>query len=418
MGGPALFSSVTRLALGAFPVLLVLALRAGYDKAAFDLAAAAVNVAAYLNVLLLSGFALVPPALARLRSGGHADETDRRAVRDHVALARWLTAIGAIGVAILWGVIADIFPELAAADGDALRGWFLMFGALGLSQVSMTLWLGVAQASGSYLTGLSCTAVPRGLALLLVPFASTMGARPGVAIGLAVAVVIFGHLLLAHRARQGLLNIDRGALEGEASAWRVLPKNLNAGLIGLVGMLVTILPVTLVGRATPGQVGVAQVIVGLANALGGVVVAAYFPLSLTLAQRLREPGELTRYCLTIARSVGLLVLVALLVVATTGVLCVGLITACSPVVLWTTALVLAGAGLRLGALGTQHIALYQQRPHLNLISATAEAVTALAVLLLLLPRLGLPALGWALLTGGALRVGIAFGLERHWLAKW
>ncbi len=91
---------------------------------------------------------------------------------------------------------------------------------------------------------------------------------------------------------------------------------------------------------------------------------------------------------------------------------------CQRPLVWTTALVFAGAGLRLGALGTQHVALYQQRPHLNLISATAEAVTALAALLLLLPRLGLPALGWALLAGGALRVGIAFGLERHWLAKW
>jgi len=417
MRGEALLSSITRLALGAFPVLLVLVVRAGYGSDAFNLAAAATNGAAYLSLLLLSGFALVPPAVARLRAEGVADDTDRRMVRDHVALARWLIAAGLIVTATLWVVIDDIFPELATLDAHALRTWFLIFATLGLSQIGMTLWLGVAQACGRYWLGLLCTALPRGLALVVVVCASLLGVDPGQAIGTAVMLVISGHLLLSRRARQALLMIDQDALKGDASPWHVLPNNLSAGLIGVVGMLVTILPVTLVGRASPSQVGVAQVIVGLANALGGVVVAFYFPLSLTLAQRLREPGGLTNYCLKVARGVGLLVLIALLTVAAIGGSCDGLLAACHPAVLWTTALVLAGAGLRLGSLGTQHIALYQRRPHLNLVSATAEALAALAILLVLLPSLGLPALGWALLAGGALRFGLALGLERRWLAR-
>jgi hypothetical protein len=51
----------TRLALSAYPLVFVLLFGWVYGKDAFDTAAAANNWANYLNVLLLSGFVLVPP---------------------------------------------------------------------------------------------------------------------------------------------------------------------------------------------------------------------------------------------------------------------------------------------------------------------------------------------------------------------
>lgn len=418
---PALASMATRLALGVFPVLLVLLLRWTWGKQVFDLAAAAINWSAYLNVLLLSGFALVPPAVARLRAAAGGDAAvladDRHAVRDHVAFGRWLLAFGVLATAVLALTVDRTFAVLAAEHGDTLRWWFLLFAVLALSQIPLSLWLGVAQAAGRYRAALVLTALPRAGALLLLPAAAAAGIGPGPAIALALALVLAGQALLGTAARRALREIDADALAGAVEPQRVLRSNLSAGLVVLVGTLVTILPVTVIGRAAPDQVGAAHVIASLANALGGLVVAAYFPTSLTLSQQLRESNGLTRYCLRIARGVLLLSLAALLALAAAGALCLGLSDVCHPIVLWTAGLVIAGAGLRLGALGTQHVALYQRRPQLSLMSATMEGLAALATLLLLLPRLGLAALGWALFVGGALRFGLALSLERRWLSS-
>src|SRR5512137_908363 len=93
----ALASIATRVVLGGFPILFVLALRWTWGKETFDLAAAAINWSMYLNVLLLSGFAMVPPAVARLVSGDGdvaRREKDLHAIGDHIVLSRWLVAIG------------------------------------------------------------------------------------------------------------------------------------------------------------------------------------------------------------------------------------------------------------------------------------------------------------------------------------
>jgi len=422
LGNPALASIGTRLALGAFPILFVLMLRWTWGKHAFDLASAAINWSTYLNVLLLSGFTLVPPAVARLRlrcsasaiEFGH-DVVDRQSVRDHVKLGRWLLALGVVSITILAMTVNRTFGALAAEHGDALRWWFLLFAALALSQIPLALWLGVAQAVGRYGTALVLIAMPRAGGLLLLPCAAAAGFDPGFAIALALALPLAGQALLGVIARRALRDIDPSSLNGAAKVRRVLPSNLVAGLVVLVGTLVTILPVTLVGHALPDEVGTAHVIVSLANALGGVVVAAYFPISLTLGRRLSEPGGLMRYCLRIARGVFVLSLTALLTVAGTALVCVGLSSVCHPAVLWTTSLVLAGVGLRLGVLGTQHVAIYQRQPQLNLLSATMEALGALTIMLLLMPQLGLPALGWGLLAGGALRFVLALSIEVKWL---
>ncbi len=416
-----LASIATRLALGAFPVCFVLVVRWSLSKQAFDLAAAALNWATYLNILLLSGFALVPPAVARLRAATNVSEASRdadcHAVRDHVVLGRWLLALGVLAAAALAATIERTFPTLAAEDGETLRHWFLLFAMFALSQIPMTLWLGVSQGAARYRMAFAFIALPRAGALLLLPAASATGLNAGAAIGFSLLSVVVGQVLLGVAARRTLRDIDPRIFVGPTDVRGVLLSNLNAGLVSLVGSLVSIVPVTLVGRFAPSQVGAAQVIVGISNAFGAVLVSGYFPLSLTLSQRLRDPDGVTRYCFAIARGAGLLTLSAFLLVAAAGGICASLVKTCHPAVLWTAALVLAGAGLRLGALGTQHIALYQGRPHLSLLSAAAEGMVALAILLATLPTLGLYALGVALLAGGGMRFGVSLAVERRWLVE-
>jgi hypothetical protein len=416
-----LASIATRLALGAFPIVFLLVVRWTLGKQAFDLAAAALNWATYLNILMLSGFVLVPPAVARLRLATYVVDTSRdddcRVLRDHLVLGRWLLALGVLATAFLVATIERTFATLAAEDGAALRFWFLLFAMFALSQIPMTFWLGVAQATGRYRLAFALTALPRAGALVLLPAASAIGIGWGVAIALSLISVFVGQLFLGAAARRALHNIDARILVGPTDVRSVLFSNLNAGFVSLVGSLVSIVPVTLVGRLVPSQVGAAQVIVGISNAFGAVVASGYFPLSLTLSQRFLDQGGVARYCLGIVRGAGLLTLIALLFVAAAGGICACLADTCQPAVLWTAALVLAGAGLRLGALGTQHIALYQGRPHLSLLSATAEGIVALSILLATLPTLELYALGVALLVGGGLRFVVALAVERRWLVE-
>jgi hypothetical protein len=417
-GGPALASIVTRLAIGGFPVLFVAVLRASHGKEPFDLAAAAINWSSYLNVLLLSGFALVPPAVARLRDARAArrapDRADVDCVRDHRALGRWLMAVGLAAALVLGMTVEYTFDALAARHGAQLVLWFGMFALLALSQLPLTLWLGVAQAADRYRTALLTTTLPRAAALAVLPAAAALGVGAGPAIAAALLTVLAGQALLSMLAWRELHALGAAAGAG-ADARRVLSANALAGLVVLVGTLVTIAPVTVVGRHAPDQVGAAHLIVGLANAMGGVVVAAYFPRSLRLTQWLREPGGLTRYCLLIAGGVGALTVAALATVAVSASVCFSIVGMCQQDKMLTLALVLAGAGLRLGALGTQHAAMYLRKPHFNLLSAGLEAVGAMSSLFLLLPSLGLVAVGWALLIGGFLRLACSLLIERAWL---
>jgi len=417
----ALTSIATRVAIGVFPILFVLMLRWTWGKQTFDLAAAAINWSMYLNVLLLSGFAMVPPAVARLRRGGDTDSSiaqeDLHAVADHIALSRWLLLVGVFAALVLNSTIDGTFGELSRRHGQELNWWFLMFAAFALAQIPMTLWLGVVQGLGQYGRALVLAALPRAAALLILPLGFAAGFTSGPVIAIALLVVLSGQAFIGSGARQVLKRMDRRILDAPSNVARVLPANLSAGLVVLVGAGVTIIPVTLVGRWLPEQVGTAHVIVGLANAMAGVVVAALFPASLMLREHLGRPGGIRAYCCRIGSQAGLLTLAAAGSMAGAGLVCTQVWAGCHPVTVATASMVLAGAGLRLGALGTQHVALYRSRPQLNLVSAIAEAALALVLLVALLPDLGLVALGFALLAGGMARLAVSLSIERRWLEE-
>ena len=287
----------TRLALGAYPLVFVLTFGWAYGKNAFDAAAAATNWANYLNVLLLGGFVLVPPAVARLRTvERHGD--DAQLVRDHIALERWLLLAGVLVAVVLWMTIGRMFPELAELAGSSLATWFAMLAVLALAQLPMTLWLGVAQAADEYVRAFGWIVLPRAIALVVLIVGAHYEASATWMLFAAVAIVVAGQSMLARAAHRVLAALDSDAVK-PGVAQRVLAQNVSAGAIGLVGTLVTIVPVTIVGRVLPQEVGHAHVVVTLSNAVGAVIVAALFPLSLTLARQVREPNGLWRHWLTV-----------------------------------------------------------------------------------------------------------------------
>lgn len=403
----------TRLALGAYPLAFMLVFGWGYGKDAFDTAAAANNWANYLNVLLLSGFVLVPPAVARLRA--QATATDRDFVRDHVALARGLLLAGVVVAVALWATVDRSFPAIAQRAGASLGTWYALFAVLALTQIPATLWLGIAQAAGDYRAALTWIAGPRLLALLVLAVGARAGVEPTWMIGASVALVVAGQAALIAGARRALRTLDASVFAQPGRSAHVLRQNLGAGAIALVGMVVTILPVTIVGRLVPGEVGHAHVIVTLSNAVGAVIVAAFFPLSLTLAERAREPRGLWRHCLRVARRVALLT-VAMIAAGWIVYPACGLVTdACTVPLFAAGSLVIAGAGLRLASLGAYHVAVFRGHPLYSLTSASVEALAVAGLTAALTGTWMLFALGAAFVAGGGLRLLIALTIEARWL---
>lgn len=400
----------TRLALGAYPLAFIVVFGWAYGKQAFDIAAAAANWANYLNLFLLSGFALVPPAVARLRAGAPERVSDRQVVCDHRALGRWLLASATATALVQWATVGAAFPGLAAQAGGQLALWFLLFAAMALTQLPLTLWLGIAQASGRYAAAFWWIAAPRVLALLSLAAAAYAGAGPTAGIASAVAITVGGQFILVRLSRKALHEVDPEVLHARGRADRVLRANVGAGSIVLVGTLVTIVPVTMIGHLSPGDVGLAHVAVTLSNAVGAVIVAAFFPSSLTLAARVGAPGALKRHYMNVARGVAAAIAAVLALAWAAFPVCARL-AVCSANLQVLLSLVLIGAGLRLAALGPYHGALAVGRPHLTLPSAFAEAVGVLAVMLALAAEWGLLTLGVAFVAGGALRAAIALGIE-------
>jgi hypothetical protein len=405
----------TRLALGAYPLVFVLVFGWAYGKEAFDTAAAANNWANYLNVLLLSGFVLVPPAVARLR-GPDANAGDRAFVRDHVALGRLLLLAGAGTALLLWVTVDLSFPALAQRAGATLGIWFVLFALLALAQIPATLWLGIAQACGRYHAAFVWVVLPRVAAIVALAAGAVAGAGATATLATAVVLVVAGQWALAHTGRRAMQEVDAAVFAGRGQAKRVLGKNVSAGAIALVGMLVTIVPVTIVGRLLPEEVGHAHVIVSLSNAVGAFIVAAFFPASLALAERAREPRGLWRHCVRVARGVGLITLALIALVWLVFPVCAQLTGACTRPVFLVGTLVVVGAGLRLASLGAYHAAVYQGHPLYSLTSASAEAVAVTGVTWWAIGSWMLYALGVAFVVGGALRLAIAFTLEARWLA--
>ncbi|MFN3565561.1 MAG: hypothetical protein ACK4V1_06210 [Burkholderiaceae bacterium] len=335
-------------------------------------------------------------------------------MRDHLALARWLLAGAAATALVLWGTVGAAFPGLAAQAGAQLALWFLLIALMALAQLPLTLWLGIAQAAGRYTAAFWWIAAPRALALLSLAAAAYAGAGPTVGIALAVAVTVGGQIVFVRATRKVLHEIDPEVLGTRGRAGRVLRANAGAGSIVLVGTFVTIVPVTMIGHLWPGDVGLAHVAVTVSNAVGAVIVAGFFPASLTLAARVGDSGALRRHCVRVAGGVAAAVAAVLVFVWALFPLCARL-AACSTSFHVVLSLVLIGAGLRLAALGPYHGALAVGRPHLVLPSAVAEAACVLGVMLALSPRWGLPALGVALVAAGALRAAIALGVEVRWI---
>jgi NADH:ubiquinone oxidoreductase subunit 4 (subunit M) len=113
-------------------------------------------------------------------------------VRDHVVLGRWLLALGVLAAAALAATIERTFPTLAAENVETLRHWFLLFAMFALSQIPMTLWLGVSQGAARYRTAFAFIALPRAGALLLLPATSAMGLDSGAAIGFSLLPLLSG----------------------------------------------------------------------------------------------------------------------------------------------------------------------------------------------------------------------------------
>jgi hypothetical protein len=413
----ALASVGTRLALGAYPLAFVVVFGWAYGKDAFDLAAAAGNWAAYLNVFVLAGFALVPPAVARLRGDAGRMAADRAIVRNHIALARWLL-LAAVATALGLAVTIDgAFPELAARGGARLQSWYACFALLALTQVPATLWLGVVQAAGRYAVGLAAIALPRLLAVLAVPACKAAGASASWSIGAVTAIVLVGQVWLAAAGRRALCAIDPQLLRERGDAAAVLWPNISGGTVTLVGAMVSIVPVTIVGYLHPADVGLAHVAVGVSNAVGAVFVAAFFPASLALAQGVPSRSALWRHSLGLARRIAAGTAAALALMWLTQPVCAARVALCDAGVYMLLSAVLLGAGLRLAALGPYHGGLAVGRPHLALMSACVEALVVIGTMLALAPGWGLPALGLAFLVGGGARALVALTLELRWLAE-
>ncbi len=404
----------TRLAIGAYPLFFVLVFGWAYGKEAFDLASAASNWANYLNVLLLSGFVLVPPAVARLRATPARE--DGAAVRDHIALARVLLAVGVVAAIVLWALVDRAFPALAAQGNAVLRTWFMLLAILALAQIPLTLWLGIAQAAGRYRTAFLAVAVARGAALVVVAGGARAGADPTTMLAAAVALIVAAQWTLMRATRETLRTIDARILAERGDARAVLRKNLSAGAVVLVGTLVTIVPVSIVGRLLPQEVGHAHAIVSLSNAVGAIIVAAFFPLSLTLSEHAGEPAALRRYCLRVAR--GALAITGVLIAAAwiAYPACSAITPACRADLFGVGSLVVLGAGLRLGSLGAYHAGLSMGHPHYAMLSVATEGVAVVALTAWLLGPWMLYALGIAFVAGGMLRLGVAFAAELPLLA--
>lgn len=406
----------TRLATGAYPLVFVLVFGWAYGKQAFDIAAAANNWANYLNVLLLSGFVVVPPAVARLRSAARRAD-DVQLLRDHIALERGLLIAGCVVAVALCASVERAFPAFGGADSAQLVAWCALFAVLALAQLPLTLWLGIAQAAGRYRSAFVWVVAPRAVALVAVAIGATLGAGPTWMLACAVVVVVAGQAVLAHSARSALAAIDPQVVRQRGQAARVVRQNLSAGALGLVGTLVTIVPVTLVGRLLPSEVGHAHVIVTLSNAIGAVLVAAFFPASLTLGETARQPGGLWKHCLRVARGVGLAVVGLIACIWVAYPLCAWSSAACTGNLFAVGTLVMAGAGLRLASLGAYHAAVYQGHPHYSLPSASAEAIAVVVLTWWMVDSWMLYALGAAFVVGGALRLTIALAIEARWVAK-
>lgn len=400
-----------RLTIGAYPLAFILGLGSAYGKEVFDVAAAALNWASYLNVLLLSGFALAPPAMARLLAGSGSKEDNRASLRDHVALERALLLVALCAAVLLWFFIGRVFPELAERGGNRLSVWYPMFAVLSVSQLPLTLWMGIAQAVGEYRAILVWTLVPRLLAILALFGASAIGLDATVAICASVLVVLVGQLHIARLGRDLVDRADSSVLETRGRAANVFWSNLSSGLISLVGTLVTIAPVTLVGHVLPDEVGVAHVLVTLSNAFGAIVVAAFFPLSLRLAVSVLLPGAMRRHSLVVARGVGALAGAALALAWLTFPGCSLLIPSCGWSLYLSGSLVLLGAGFRLASLGVLHSAISRGHPHLSLVSAFAEGAIVTALAWVLVKGEGILGIGLAFFAGGVARLVLAFMLE-------
>lgn len=405
----------TRLALGVFPLAFIVVFGWAYGKSAFDLAAAAANSASYLNVFLLSGFVLVPPTVARLRAGSGGD-ADRSLLRDHLALLRTMLALAAVMAAGLWVILPCAFPALAAAAGARLGLWFALLALLAWSQIAQTFWLGIAQAAGHYVRPFLLLAVPRAAVLLGVPLAATAGVEPTWVLAVASAAVLLAQARLGTLARRALRAIDDRVFAETGSAVRVLAVNLSAGSVSLVGMLVTVVPVTLVGALQPTRVGEAHVVVSLSNAFGTLLVAALFPASLRLGS-LHDPAAQRAHYWRVARAVAVATAAALAVGLLAFPICRAATPACSGALLGIVMLVIIGAGLRLASLGVYHAAVFQGRPQVTLLSVAAEGVAVVGLSWWLLPTSQLFALGVAFMIGGSLRLLIALTGEATLLAR-
>lgn len=411
-------SVLTRLATGAFPLLFLLVFGWAYGRSSFNLASAAFNLSIYLNLLLLGGFVLVPPAVTRLRLNpvGRGGDADLKFVADHIALCRNLLVIGAAAGAVLVLTSNLVFPAFSSDEAELLRIWCALLSVLALAQLPFTLWLGVAQALDEYLSPLLLVALPRVGALAVPVICASMGLSPTMAMGAAITVVLVGQVLLSRLARTRAEELAPALRRVRGKAGRVLRLNLSAASLGFVGAGVSILPVTLVGRFDPGSVGAANAMIAASNAIGSLVVAAYFPRSLTLPDRLLEQDGVKRYCHAIVRELRWMLL-PIAVIFAVGWICDLVFPNCPAKEIGVLGLVLTGAALRLCALGSQHVALYVQRPHLSLFSATVESLVAVLLMWLLLPTFGLWALGVAILFGGLFRFGLAAAIEVRWLAE-
>jgi O-antigen/teichoic acid export membrane protein len=410
-----LVSIATRFAIGIYPLVFVLVFGWAYGKQAFDAAAAANNWANYLNVLLLSGFALVPPSVARLRRSP-SNAADASVVRDHVALGTRLLLLGVVAAVGLWLTIALAFPALAESSGASLRSWYVPFAVLALAQLPMTLWLGVAQAAGKYGAAFVWIVGPRAISLLVLVFGTLAGLGATAILSTAVVIVIAGQMFLAHAAKHALQQIDPRVLSEPGRARRVAMSNVSAGALALLAMLVTIVPVTIIGRYLPQEVGHAQVMVMLSNGIGAVIVAAFFPLSLKLGED-DNPDHLRRHSVRVASGVAFITLALVGAAWLMFPICEWLSNRCTTSIFGVGTLVVLGAGMRLGALGPYHAALYRGRPHNALLSATVEAAAVVAITWWFLDSWMLYALGIAFVIGGALRSLIALLLETKLLAS-
>ncbi len=401
----------TRVAIGAYPLVFIAAFGWVHGKVAFDAAAAAINWAAYLNVFLLSGFALVPPAVARLRADPSRAQPHAQALADHIALARWLLGAAAFAALLLWGMIDRAFPALSDAAEGRLAIWYPLFALLGIAQIPLTLWLGVAQATLNHWLAFGWLAGSRTASALAVVASGWAGLSATATIGVAVAIVVLAQIAFAKTARAAVLALDSGLPSLKGRVRNVLQANASAGLIALIGTVVTIVPVTLVGHVRPAEVGTAHVIVALSNAFGAFVVAAFLPLSLTLADQAASARTPKPYCRRVATAVAALTWLTIAFGWLLYALCGAAAWRCGAGLFVVGTLVILGSGLRLAALGVYHVALFRGRPHVALLSATCEAAIVLGTMATLLEAMHLAALGVAFALGGAARAGVALTIE-------